>query len=180
MVLFDSSMLLFILDKRTPAPLDLATGKPIEGTKERIEYLILKLEEEGNTIVIPTPVLSEILVRSGKAGADYVQILDRSARFKIAPFDTRAAVEVASMAREASTKENKKGDSTETWAKIKYDRQIVAIAKTENVTTIYSDDRNLCALAKIHYIKTYGIADLIMPPGSTQTSLLDQIQKISD
>jgi predicted nucleic acid-binding protein len=180
MVLFDASILLFVLDKKTPAPLDSTTGKPIEGAKERIEYLIQKLEEEDNTIVIPTPVLSEILVRAGKAGADYVQKIDRSARFKIAPFDTRAAVEVASMAREAIVKGRKKGDSTATWAKIKYDRQIVAIAIIENVSTIYSDDKDLRTLAQTHHIKTYGLAHLPMPPGNPQTSILDEIQKLSE
>lgn len=172
MVLLDSSMLLFFLDKRTPSPLDPTTGKPIEHAKERIDYLIKTLQEDGNTIVIPTPALSEVLVRSGKAGADYIQILSGSAKFRIAPFDTRAAIEVASMARSG----NKKGGLSSTHAKIKYDRQIVAIAKTENVTVIYSDDKGLRTLAQAHSIKVYGLADLPIPPSDPQTSLLDHVE----
>lgn len=176
MVLFDSSMLLFFLDKRTPSPLDPTTGKPLEYAKERIDYLIKTLEEDGTTIVIPTPVLSEVLVRAGKAGADYIHILNGSAKFRIAPFDTRAAIEVASMARSAMRSGNKKGGSSSTYAKIKYDRQIVAIAKTENATIIYSDDKGLRTLAQAHSIKPYGLADLPIPHSDPQTSLLDHVE----
>ncbi len=172
MVLFDSSMLLFFLDKRTPSPLDPNTRKPIEHAKERIDYLIKTLQEDGSIIVIPTPVLSEVLVRAGKAGSDYIQILNGSAKFRIAPFDTRAAIEVASMARSGKKKEG----LSSTYAKIKYDRQIVAIAKTERVTTIYSDDKDLRTLAQAHAIKPYGLADLPLPPSDQQTSLLDHVE----
>lgn len=172
MVLLDSSILLFFLEKETPSPLDPSTGKAIEHAKERIDYLIKTLQEDGNIIVIPTPVLSEILVRAGKAGADYYQILNGSANFRIAPFDTRAAIEVASMANGTGKSGNKKGGLASTYAKIKYDRQIVAIAKTEKVTIIYSDDKNLQTLGESHGIKSYGLADLPLPPSDPQTSLV--------
>ncbi|MBL8038032.1 MAG: hypothetical protein JNN16_11090 [Nitrospira sp.] len=173
MVLFDTTMVLLLLQENAPAPLDPSTGKPIQGVKERIEHLIRKLDDEDQTIVIPTPVLSEILVLSGKAGANYIQIIEGSSRFRIAPFDTRGAVQVASMANDAIRKGNKKGDSKAVWAKVKYDRQIVAIGITEDVSVIYSDDKDLRALAEKHHIKAYGIADLFLPinsPVSPQTS----------
>jgi hypothetical protein len=37
-----------------------------------------------------------------------------------------------------------------TWAKIKYDRQIVAIAKVHGVEAIYSDDGNIRSFATRH------------------------------
>lgn len=180
MVLFDTTIALLLLSKNTPTPLDPTTGKQIEKAKERLDFLIHTLEQEDHTIVIPTPVLSELLVRAGRAGEGYLQIIARSSRFKIAPFDTRAAIELAIMSRNATAKGNKKGDSAASWNKVKFDRQIVAIGKTENVTAIYSDDKDLRALAKIHHMTPYGIADLPIPPSNLQTSLIDEIHRIAD
>lgn len=170
-------MALLLLQKDALPSLDPLTGKPIQFVKERIDYLIQRLDEENQTIIIPTPVLSEVLIRSGKAGANYVQLIGESSRFKIAPFDTRAAVEVASMANEAIIKGNKRGDSNAIWAKIKYDRQILAIGVIENASAIYSNDRDLRTLAEKHRIKAYGIEDLPLPPPTNpQTSFEYPVQ----
>jgi hypothetical protein len=48
----------------------------------------------------------------------------------------------------------------DTRAKAKFDQQIVAISRVENVTTIYSDDEGLAKFASHFGIKTIGIADL--------------------
>ena len=171
MVLFDATMLLLFLSPNTPAPLDPKTGKQVAEPKKRIDYLVQTLQEARTKIIVPTPALSEILVRAGKAGSSYLPIIERSSAFRIAPFDTRAAVEVAIMAREASEKGKKKISPAVTYAKIKYDRQIVAIGKTLSVTAIYSDDRELKALAESQSIKAYGIAELPLPPEDSQTKL---------
>lgn len=43
MVVFDSSILLLVLDPSAKAPVDLNTGNLVEGSAERIEYLIANL-----------------------------------------------------------------------------------------------------------------------------------------
>ena len=77
-----------------------------------------------------------------KAGAaasqQIVDHLQKYSVFSIEPFDTRAAIEVAAMTRDALTAGNKRGNSSATWAKVKYDRQIVAIAKVHGATGFYS------------------------------------------
>jgi hypothetical protein len=65
MVLIDATTLLLLLDSDARPPRDPATKKPLEKCKERIEFLIETLSEAGSRVVVPTPVLSELLVRRG-------------------------------------------------------------------------------------------------------------------
>jgi hypothetical protein len=85
MVVFDASVLLLLLDPDSSPPRDPKTNKPVEHTKGRIEHLIVSLERQREKVIIPTPVLSEVLVRAGTAGPAYLEELNRSARFKIVP-----------------------------------------------------------------------------------------------
>jgi hypothetical protein len=60
--------------------------------------------------------------------------------------------------------EKKKGDSGGTWAKVKFDWQIVAISKQQNVSTIYSEDPDIKKLAALVNITVKCVADLPLPP----------------
>jgi hypothetical protein len=87
-------------------------------------------------------------------------------------FDTRAAIEVAAMTRELlNSRERRRGTSSATWTKIKFDRQIVAIAKVCNATVIYSDDEDIRKIAARAKIKVQGLADLPLPPEDAQLGL---------
>lgn len=57
---------------------------------------------------------------------------------------------------------------------MKFDRQIVAIAKANSAAAIYSDDAGLVALAKDEKLKTISVADLEIPPEMAQTDWLKQ------
>ena len=65
MIVFDTSVLLLALDPSTDPPLDPTTQAPLEKAGERIEHMIDTLSNEKQTIIIPTPVLSEIMVHAG-------------------------------------------------------------------------------------------------------------------
>lgn len=172
MVLFDATTLLLLLHPDTSPPIDPSTKLPVTKSKERIDFLVQRLGESGSKIIIPTPVLSEVLVWTGRAGSSYISIIERSAVFRIEPFDTRAAVEVAFLTASALKGGNKKGVSKEqTWAKIKYDRQIIAIAKVAQVSTIYSDDESLSKLARAHSISVIGIANIPLPQEDQQIGI---------
>lgn len=137
----------------------------VHRAKERVEYLIQNLATRRERILIPTPALAELLVRAGKAGAEFTNLIEKSARFQIAPFDTIAAIEVslAIAAVKAAGGKKLKG-STDTWAKVKFDHQIVAICKVKEVTVIYSDDTGLCRFAQSVGIRPVTLADLPLPP----------------
>ena len=99
MVIIDSTMLLLFLRPDTLGPAD-STGVPVTAPKDRVEHLISELEAGAINIMIPTPVLSEVLVRAGaKASQQIVEELNRQSVFRIEPFDIRAAIEVAAAER---------------------------------------------------------------------------------
>jgi hypothetical protein len=169
----DATTLMLLLRPDVPIP-NGPNGLPIDKPKERIEYLIKRLNDAGTKILIPTPALSEALVRAGVSGSqDMVEKLQKFAVFRIEAFDLRAAIEVAAMSRDAIANGRKKGKSDATWAKVKYDRQIVAISAVHSVKTIYSDDGDIRALGERSKIKVVSVADLPLPPEKAQFDMLD-------
>jgi len=176
MVVIDSTTLLLMLRPDTPVPMG-RDGNRIERPKARITYLVATLEKEKARIIIPTPALSEALVRAGsKASHDIVQHLQKFDVFRIEPFDTRAAIEVAAMSREALNSGNKRGNSAASWAKVKYDRQIVAIARVHAATAIYSDDGDIAKLGKQSGIRVVSLAELPLPEQSAQLDWVDAVR----
>ncbi|GLR85843.1 hypothetical protein GCM10007857_25540 [Bradyrhizobium iriomotense] len=115
---------------------------------------------------MPTPALSEVLIGAGDAAPSYLDILNKSARFKIAPFGSRAAVEAAARHREAIQAGDKREGSAG-WAKVKFDRQIIAIAKVEGAERIYSEDSDVIRLGKAEGFQVYRLEDLEEPPPKT-------------
>ena len=79
----------------------------------------------------------------------------------------------------------KKGDKKEgvssTWNKVKFDRQIVAIAKINKVSTIYSDDGNLKTFANAQGISVMTIGQLPLPPEEDQINFVwDMVHRDDD
>ena len=70
MVVFDATTLLLLLSPNVEAPTDPATGQKVELAGERVDFLVQQFEKDRTKIIVPTPALSEILVRSGSAAAD--------------------------------------------------------------------------------------------------------------
>lgn len=112
MVVIDTTMLMLLFRPDVPASATDSKGKAIDHVPERIAYLVKTLESSKSRIIIPTPVLSELLV--GVSAEETQRILDeisRAAIFRIEPFETRAAIEVAVMTRTARALGDKKGGS---------------------------------------------------------------------
>lgn len=174
MVVFDSTTLLLVLDPRSKPPVDPKSGQPAQKAAERIEYLIDTLHNDDAKILIPTPVLSEVLVNAGSAMTRYLDILNGQRVFRIAPFDEKAAIEAAIAHRSALDRGGIRIDAANpdaTRAKIKFDRQIVAIAKAEGAEVIYSDDDDVIGYAQQSGLKAYRTSELELPPEDPQKSL---------
>lgn len=164
MVVFDASILLFVLDENTKASVPRA--------KERVEYLIDTLSKTGEKIIIPTPALSECLVHAGPAGPEYLTIIGRQACFRVASFDERAAVEAAIRTYQARQRGQARGGGPDiAKSKIKFDRQIVAVAAVEGATAVYSDDGDVCGYAREVGMDAYRLSDLPEPPEDPQNLL---------
>lgn len=172
MVVIDATTLLLLLRPDSGRPIDSNTGLPVTEVRDRIEFLIATLEKEKSKLIVPTPALSEVLVRAPPSDAPrLVEEINKAAVFRIAPFDALAAIEVAAITRTAISRGDKKSGSRDTWAKVKYDRQIVAIARVLQAPVIYSDDQGIRAIAKEAGITVVGIADLPLPPKIAQREL---------
>lgn len=159
MVLFDAGILIKLFSKKA------------SDDNHKLDYLVRTLTKAKQRIVIPTPALSEYLVKAGDAGGAVLDELRKNSVFRVTPFHQKAAIECAFAIRRDMDKGDKKGGSQATWAKSKFDRQIVAIAKAEGVTCIYTLDSDVKKYAALEGIKTESIADLQMPPEAKQRNL---------
>ena len=166
MVVIDATMLLLFLRPDIPGPKD-AQGEPLPYARQRIQHLVARLDDKpGEIIVIPAPVLSEVLIRRNPLETrQIIALLNKRGVFSIEPFDQRAAIELAQMLK----KRPRKGP--ETWARLKFDCQIVAIAKVCGATTIYSDDDDVYRLGTAAGIPVVRTRDLDVPPDADQAEL---------
>ena len=172
-VLFDATFLLPLFTPSVPGPLDPNTNKPVDFLRERIDALIDSLDHARTKVIIPTPALSELLVRAGAAGPEYLNRLREYRAFKIESFDERAAIEVAFQLQNSLEQIGKKGaaEVSGTWAKVKFDHQIVAIAKVNGVSIIYSDDHGVRTFAERAKMAVIGLASLPLPQKAAQMNL---------
>ena len=169
----DSSFLTLLLVPGAPVSNDPATNKPTERAHDRVEELIRSLNEGGEKILVPTPALSELLVIAGEAGPQYLAELNTSSVFRIVDFDQRAAVEAAATTAKAIADGDKRGGSGATWTKIKFDRQIVAIAKVNGADTIYSTDRDIERFGEQAKLAVVNVHQL-PPPPAKQIEMYDE------
>ncbi len=160
MVAIDNTFLSLMLHPHAKPPNDPATGKPAERIADRIEKLLEDLDSNSERIILPTPVLSEFLILVGKEGPQYLDKLSSMKNILIKPFDELAAIELAAREVEDREKGSKRGGSASTWAKLRFDRQIVAIARTNKADPIYSDDEDVRTFATrlgIEVIRTWAL-----------------------
>lgn len=174
MIVFDTSVLLLVLDPKAKSPTDPDTGLPVEKAAERIDHLIDILVADKQKVIVPTPVLSEVLVHAGSAFQRYLEILNKQSVFRVAPFDQRAAIEAAIAMKDAMQRGGHRVDAANQDAsktKVKFDRQIVAIAKVEGAHTVFSDDEDVHRYASRSNLIVYRTLDLDLPPEDPQHSL---------
>ena len=164
MVLFDCDFLSFLFRDNPGVICDPGTRKPVERVKEKIEHLIRTLGAKREKIVVPTPALSEILCLAGKDAHEVLAALTNTYGFELAAFDVMAAVEAAIATGNALAKRDKKGGAKSTWAKVKFDRQIIAIAKVRGVSVIYSNDEDIRKSAKREGMTVLSVWNLPEPP----------------
>lgn len=173
MVGIDETTLSLMLHPAARPPLDPATGKPVERVQDRIEKLIEDLDADNERIIVPTPALAEFLVLAGKDGPAYLDKIHESKTLLVTPFDEMAAIELASIEHEARSKGDKRGGTGAPWTKVKFDRQIVAIAKAHGATRLYSDDEDVIKYgtkAGLEVISTWNLP----LPAAKQTKMFEE------
>jgi hypothetical protein len=159
MVVFDNSIFCLMLNPNAKPRLS------VDRVEDRIQYLLETLRDNKEVAIVPTPVLSEFLVFAGKSAPEYLLKIRESSFLRIEPFDERAAIELADREISARERGNKRGSAqTSDWQKVKFDRQIVAVALVHKASAIYSDDPDIAAHGKDCGLKVLALADLPLPP----------------
>ena len=167
MVVVDTATLLFILQPDARAPLG-DDGVPVPKCRERVELLLKNLSDASIRVVVPTPVLAELMVSVGPGKVQLLGEITQSTAFSVVSFDQIAAIECACLNDPALAK---KLGPKDTKAKVKFDRQILAIAKVAGAHTLYTDDKHLIARATANGLKTVRMQDLPLPPEPPQGTL---------
>jgi predicted nucleic acid-binding protein len=181
MVLFDAAILSLAIDRRSRIPIDFRTGKPIPEARERVDSLINGLERDGEVILIPAPALAEALVTLADKAIELTEHLENRTCFHIKAFGKREAIELAIRTHKAIVAGDKREGVEEPWQKVKYDRQIVATAKTEGATAIYSSDKGVHEHAKLWGIPVLHLADVPLPAVSgPQGELYDEQHEVNE
>lgn len=165
-VVIDTSVLLALLDPSAPLPPDPDTGQPISHSSERIAYLVQRLEK--SSLIVPTPVLAEVLARAGDAAQQYIEILRSQKAISIGSFEQRAAIEAGLLLGEefssALPAEQEK-------RAVKFDIQILAIAKVNRADKIIATDTQLLKRASRVGISIEHLSQLPLPPTPPQLPL---------
>jgi hypothetical protein len=140
------------------------TKKLIKHAPERLQAFVDRTAQAGESILLPTPVLSEVFVG---IAADKIQNilveLNASKWFRIEGFDLAAAIELADRTAKAKKKGDKREGIQATWNKVKFDRQIMAIAIVNGASDLISNDPHLIALGKQWGFPVLGIEELPLP-----------------
>jgi PIN domain len=159
MVAFDNSIFCIAVHP------DAKSRSGVDRGRERVEYLLERLNKEDERIIIPTPAFSEFLVLGKNEGPLYLAKIRDMSIFRLEPFDDRAAIELADIEIAIRAKGDKRGSVPEAdWQKVKFDRQIVAIAKAHGARCIYSDDPHIERHGEDCGLKVIPLSELPLPP----------------
>jgi hypothetical protein len=178
MIVVDNTFLSVMFFPNAGAPIDPATNKPIHRLQDRIDDLIENFRADRDKILIPAPVLSEFLFIAGKDGPLYLAELDSDSVWQVAGFDQKAAIELAALNLDikrklSKTKAKKDEETTDTKAKVSFDKQIVAIAVANEASTIYSDDKGVKNFAGYATLPVVQMWELPLP-SAKQLELLTE------
>lgn len=141
--------------------------------RARLEHLLEQVSSSGGRIIIPTPAFAEFLVGVDESAADWINDLDRKQAIYVAPFDRRSAFECSLLDKAAINRGDKRGGSDKTWQAVKFDRQIVAIARVNQAPVIVTNDRGVRMTATSAGMKALRIAELDLPDSAKQMPLLE-------
>lgn len=170
-VAFDNTILTLVFNPNAKPCNDPKTNKPVDHIKQRVDSLIDHHSSAGDTILLPTPALSETYSCVDNP-SKLAQAISEYHCFRPAPFDNRSALELAEIIQSALQSCDKRSGSNEPYQKIKFDRQIVVIAKAHNAEILYTDDNAQTTFAKDIGMKVVHSWELVISDKHAQVEFL--------
>lgn len=129
----------------------------------RVKALITETKRSRGRIIVPSPAFAEFAVG---ARDEELNLVSTQSIFKIVPFDAVSAVECGFLIRDVFDKEEKQDKR-----KIKFDLQILAIAKVHNARRLITNDNQLRSRAIRLGIQGVAIGELPIPDDARQIPL---------
>jgi len=170
MIAFDANLWIVRFDPALRVPVDPSTGLEIDHAQLRVKHLISEAAKARQVLLIPTPVLSEVMIFTDARRFEMLAQINSSANLQVAPFDTKAAIELAEMNLEIA-KADKKFGSEAPYQKTKIDRHIVAICKANGCEVLFTTDRSLGNFATRFGLGVRHLADIPLPDDKRQLDL---------
>lgn len=167
-VVLDSNVLLQAFGNLKPGStlFDPRTGVAVTRATARAEALIATIDAHKGNILIPTPVLTELFIGLGAGQVQgMLETIKSLSCFEIVGFDELAAIECARMVTE---QEIKNLDPAASKAKLRFDRQILAIALANNADEVWTHDKQLLAKAESLGVRVKSLADIDPIPEQMQ------------
>ena len=120
--------------------------------------------------------MSELLVKlPGEKTDELLKQLRSSPWFLVESFDLAAAVELAHRTARAMAAGYKKERLSADWTKVKFDRQIVAMALVSGAMAIISDDGDVRKIGELWGMKITSVKELPLPAALIPPPLLEHL-----
>lgn len=141
-IVIDTNILVQIMQNGSATDLyDPETGEVIQNAFERAEALVEWIDSIKGVVVLPAPVIAEYLLGIDRGHFQlHLDMLNGFKCIEISPFDQLAAIECAML---VSNQELKQLDPDAKMAKLKFDRQILAVALASGAKEIWTHDKQL-------------------------------------
>lgn len=136
------------------------TGNIVDNPEGRAEALLDLMTSKADRILIPTPALSEILVRveDHELHREYLSVINSMACFDLINFDAISAINCAQLVNNTELKQLKGVEDDK--KKISFDRQIIAMTQAHGGDQLWTHDRKMLAKAEAVGIVVKSLADV--------------------
>lgn len=163
-VAIDNNILSWLLSNAANPPVNKTTGDIVEHADARLSELKRRVaHSEIEPLLLPMPVVGELFSVHAGAKKDFKDILQDQLLFTLADFGMRAAIELGDVNNKYYASGDKRAGQAGTWAKLKADRMIYAVAKANDVDVMYTDDDGLTAVCEDNGITVIHSWDLPLP-----------------
>jgi predicted nucleic acid-binding protein len=163
MIVVDANFLVLMFDPE--AMPHIARGR------DRVAHFIDELARSGEDIMIPAPVIAEVVAGRIERTTEIVEELRRHRNFIVQPFDEVIAIETGYLIRAAADRMPAAERPVGWKVTMKYDAQIAATARVRGARALCTADSGFEQYLGDSNVKVLQVEELPLPPANPQRSL---------
>ena len=162
-IVIDTNVLVQIMQNEGATDLiDPESDQVVVNAFGRAQALIERIDSLKGVVILPAPVVAEYLLGIDRKSYQlHLDVMNSVKCIEVSPFDQVAAVECAML---VSNQEMKQLDPESKMAKLKYDRQILAIAVASGAKEIWTHDKQLFKRSKAVGITAMSLGSIDAKP----------------